>query len=239
MITKTKNTELTLGMKAGIPIAIGYFACALTLGIMAGDAGLSIWEAVLASLCLNASAGEFAFFTVITEGGSLITMMLMEAIANARYALMSCVVGQKADKNLLGLRRFAVGFDLTDELFSAAVTRDTPVNLSFYGGMMLVSMPGWALGTAVGFLIGNVLPAFMITAFTISLLGMFINAIVPAAKKQPFLWIPIVLTMGASYGLSKIPRLAAQSGIRTVIVTIVIALLFAILFPIKNEEENA
>ncbi len=236
---KMKKKELALGVRAGIPIAVGYFACALTLGIMAGSAGLSLAEAVLSSLCLNASAGEYAFFSVIAEGGSYVTMMLMEAVANARYALMSCVVGQKADRELTGFRRFLVGFDLTDELFSAAVTRDVPVNFSFYSGMMLVSMPGWALGTAVGFLLGNALPPLIVTALGIGLYGMFITAIVPAAKKNRRILVLVVIAMGASFGLSKIPALSEQSGIRTVIVTLTLSLLFAILFPVGDEEETA
>ena len=72
------------GMKDGIPICTGYFAVSITLGIAARNAGLSVWQATLASILTNASAGEFAAFTMIAAGASYWELIVMEAVANAR-----------------------------------------------------------------------------------------------------------------------------------------------------------
>ena len=45
------------GLRDGIPIALGYFAVAFTLGIAAKKAGLGAFQAFLASGLTNASAG--------------------------------------------------------------------------------------------------------------------------------------------------------------------------------------
>ncbi len=50
---------LRRGVRDGMPIAMGYFAVSFSLGIAARNAGLSAFQAMLASLLNNASAGEF------------------------------------------------------------------------------------------------------------------------------------------------------------------------------------
>ena len=55
-----KNSQwFVKGMKAGVPIALGYFAVAIALGISAVSAGIPAIAAALASLLNNASAGEY------------------------------------------------------------------------------------------------------------------------------------------------------------------------------------
>ena len=83
------------GIKNGMPICLGYLAVSFTLGITARNAGMTAWQAMLTSLACNASAGQYAGFTVIAAGGTYFEMILMELVANARYLLMSCSLSQK------------------------------------------------------------------------------------------------------------------------------------------------
>ena len=83
------------GLRDGLPISMGYFAVAFTLGIAAKNAGLTAFQATLTSLLINASAGEFAGFTLISAGASLLEMAAMMLLVNARYLLMSCALSQK------------------------------------------------------------------------------------------------------------------------------------------------
>lgn len=46
-------------------ICLGYLAVSFTLGITARNAGMTAWQAMLTSLACNASAGQYAGFTVI------------------------------------------------------------------------------------------------------------------------------------------------------------------------------
>ena len=66
----TNRSCFLRGMRDGIPINLGYFAVAFTLGIAARQAGLTAFQAGLASALTNASAGEYAAFTVIAENGT-------------------------------------------------------------------------------------------------------------------------------------------------------------------------
>ena len=56
------------GLKNGIPIALGYFAVAFTLGIQAKNAGITAFQSAVASFGLHASAGEYIAFTLFGNG---------------------------------------------------------------------------------------------------------------------------------------------------------------------------
>ena len=102
------------GMRDGIPIALGYFAVAITLGISARNAGLTALQATLASFTNNASAGEFIGFTLIAANASYVEVFLMEAVANARYLLMSTALSQKLKPDAKLWERLVIGYDVTD-----------------------------------------------------------------------------------------------------------------------------
>ena len=50
------------GIQVGIPIGLGYFAVAFSLGITAAKAGITPFQGFMTSLLVNASAGESAAF---------------------------------------------------------------------------------------------------------------------------------------------------------------------------------
>ena len=90
------------GMRDGFPIALGYFAVALSIGMAARNAGLTPLQGLVASLLNNASAGEYAGFTVIAAGSSYLEMALVILVANARYLLMSCALSQRMRPGMRG-----------------------------------------------------------------------------------------------------------------------------------------
>ena len=92
---RSNRKEFLRGMKVGIPVGLGYLAVPFTLGITAKNAGLTAFQAMITSLLVNASAGEYAAFTLMAANASYIEVAIMEAVANARYLLMSCSLSQK------------------------------------------------------------------------------------------------------------------------------------------------
>ena len=83
------------GMRDGFPIALGYFAVSFSLGIAARHAGFTPMQGFLASLLNNASAGEYAAFTLVAAQATYLEVAIITLIANARYLLMSCALAQK------------------------------------------------------------------------------------------------------------------------------------------------
>lgn len=234
---KSENKYFFLkGIKVGMPICLGYLAVSFTLGITARNAGLTAWQAFLASLTTNASAGQYAGFTVIAAAGSYMEMAIMELVANVRYLLMSCSLSQKLGSETGLLHRLMVGFDVTDEIFGVSVSVPGKLNPFYNYGMMAVAIPGWSLGTLFGVIMGNVLPDNIVSALSVGLYGMFIAIIIPPARKNKVLAGLIIISMAASFFFSRQPLLAQISpGIRTIILTVVIAGIAAVLFPVKED----
>ena len=227
------------GMRHGLPIGLGYFAVALTLGIAARAAGLSVWQATLTSMLLNASAGEFAAFTMIGAGASYLEAAVMEAVANARYLLMSCSLSQKfSDKTPLW-HRLLVGFYVTDELFGIAMAEPGYLDPLYSYGAISVAAPGWALGTLCGVVLGNILPWRAVSALGVGLYGMFLAIIIPPARKSRVIAGLVAVSFAASWAMSSLPALSViPSGTRTILLTVVLSAAAAILFPVKQEAND-
>ena len=240
MRENTVKNDFVRGLKTGIPICLGYFAVAFSLGITAKNAGLSAFQAALASLLLNASAGEYAAFAVIAAGGSYLEIALTEFIANARYLLMSCSLSQKLSDKARLPHRLIMSIAITDELFASSVGEKGKVSPSFYFGMMSVAMPGWCLGTLLGVIIGSILPIRVVSALSVGLFGMFIAIVVPETKKNRAVLLSVIAAMALSFVFEIIPFLESlSSGTKIIILTVIVSAAAAIIRPIKEESDAA
>ncbi len=235
----TKKQWLFRGMRAGIPISLGYFAVAISLGIAARNAGFSAFQATLTSFLINASAGEYVGFTLIAAGASYLEVFIMEAVANARYLLMSCALSQKLEPRTPMWKRLLLGYCITDEVFGASIAVEGHVDPIFTYGAMMIAVPGWSLGTLTGVLLGNIMPPFLLSALSVSLYGMFISVFIPEAKKNKIVASLILISFAASFAFIKIPLFDFISeGIKIIILTVLISLAAAIIFPVKEGGER-
>lgn len=176
---------LVNGIRDGIPIGLGYFAVSFSLGIAARKAGLSPFQGFLASLFNNASAGEYAAFTLIAANAGYLQVAIITLIANARYLLMSCALAQRFSPDTPFFHRFLIGYDVTDELFGITIARPGWLKPYYTYGAILVAAPAWSIGTALGIIAGNLLPLRAVSALSVALYGMFLAIIIPPGAKEP------------------------------------------------------
>lgn len=227
------------GIRDGFPIALGYFAVAFSLGIVAKKAGLSPFQGFLSSFLNHASAGEYAEFTVIMADAPYLEMALVIFVANMRYLLMSCALSQKFDAGTSWVHRVLVGFGITDEIFGISVGKPDALNPCYSYGAMAIALPGWAVGTVMGIVAGNVLPASVVSALSVALYGMFVAIIIPASRKNKVIRGVIVASFLASFAVSRIPMFDGISdSMKISLLTVLIAGAAAILFPIGEEKEK-
>ena len=227
------------GMRDGLPIALGYFAVAFALGIAAKNAGFSALQALVASLTNNASAGEYAAFSLIAAGAGYLEVAVMTLVANARYLLMSCSLSQKLSPETPLRHRLIIGYDVTDEIFGISIARIGYLNPWYTYGAMTVCIPGWGSGTFLGVLMGNILPLRAVSALSVGLYGMFLAIIIPPARKNRVILALVAISFAASYAASRLAVFAGiSSGVKTIVLTVVIALAAAVLFPVKEEGEG-
>lgn len=233
----SRRTLFLEGFHDGIPIALGYFVVSFTLGIAARNAGLDPLQGFLASFFNNASAGEYAGFTVIEADAPYLEIVLITLVANARYMLMSCALSQKFQPGTSIWHRIFVGFDVTDEIFGITIARKGPLNPYYNYGAMALALPGWAVGTSLGVVAGNILPPAVVSALSVALYGMFLWVIIPPAKKNRIVGGLVLASFALSYLASILPGIAScSSGTRTIILTVLIAGIGAALFPIREPQ---
>lgn len=228
------------GLRDGIPIALGYFAVAFTLGIAAKKAGLTAFQTFLATGTTLASAGGYAGINVISAAGTYFEMFLTMLIVNARYLLMSCSLSQKISPNTSTFHRMGVAFGVTDEIFGISSVVSGYLNPFYNYGAMTVSVPAWASGAALGVLIGNVLPSSVMSALSVGIFGMFLAIIIPPAKENKVIMGGVIASFVLSFAFANLKFIIENisSGMQVIILTVVISLALAVFFPVKEEDNE-
>lgn len=236
---KDNRHVFRLGLKDGLPIALGYLAVSFSLGIAARNVGMNAFQGFLLSFFNNASAGEYAGITIMASDLSYFEIMLVTLIANARYMLMSCALSQKMGSDLPWYHRLLIGFDITDEFFGITIARKEKFNPFYTYGAMAVATPCWAIGTSLGIIAGNIMPLRAVSALSVALYGMFLAIIIPPCRKSKIVAAVVAASFVLSYLLSVLPFTSQISaGTRTIILTVVISSLAALLFPVKEEQDE-
>ena len=202
------------------------------------DIGFSAVQAMVESLTNNASAGEYAVFSLVSAGAGYIEVAVMTLVTNARYLLMSCALSQKLPAETSLFHRLLVAFDVTDEIFGISIAFPGRLDPFYTYGAVAVAIPGWGLGTFLGVVVGNVLPPRLVSALSVGLYGMFLAIIVPPAKKDKVVRGLVLLSFLLSFGAARWPLLWGVSpGVKTILLTVCIALGAALLFPVGEEKE--
>ncbi len=237
MPSESLRRDLLRGARDGVPIGLGYFAVAFSLGITAKGAGLSPVQGFLASFLNHASAGEYALFSLIAAGAAYWEVALVICITNARYLLMSAALSQKFSPDTPFIHRPLVGFGITDEIFGLGVAQKGWLSPAYLYSAFLVADLCWSSGTATGIVAGNVLPVNVVSALSVAIYGMFLAIIIPPARGDRIVAALVALSFVCSWLFSVLPLLSGLSdGMKTILLTVAISAAAAARFPVKEPE---
>lgn len=227
--------EFRVGVKDGIPIALGYFAVSFSLGITMVAAGLTAFQGMVMSIVNLTSAGEFAGVRVIAAGGTLLEMVLTQLIINLRYSLMSLSLSQKLDGKVTLWQKLIIAFGNTDEIFAVAMNHQRSLTLPYMAGLQSLPILGWTAGTLLGAVACDLMPKSVSIAMNVMLYGMFIAIVFPVAKKSRPVLIVACVAVLCSCLFRYVPALQGVSeGIAIILCTVIAAILGAILFPVSD-----
>lgn len=231
-----KRNDFLAGVKAGMPVCVGYFSVSFGFGAMAIAQGLQVWHAILISATNLTSAGQFAGLTVIAAGAAIIEMILTQLVINSRYALMSLALGPRFGPSVGMGKRLLAAFFNTDEVFALGMAREGQLTTSYFVGAGTISAVGWISGTAMGAIAGSVLPLSVRAALGVMLYGMFIAIVVPQARKEKPILLSVVLALVFSCLFTWVPGLKEMSaGMAIVICTVAAAAICALVCPVEEE----
>ena len=227
-----------VGLRLGLPIGLGYLSVSFTFGVMAISLGLYWWQALLISMLTLTSAGQLAAVQIMVNPYRYIEMIVSQATINVRYSFMSISLSQRADKSFNRFWKWLLGFFITDEIFAVAVQKDkfTP---SFFIGLSTLPYIGWAMGTLLGAIIGNIIPDVILNCLCLAIYGMFIAIMAPIAKKSKSVLFSCFAASLFSVLFYYVPLLKeVPTGISISISAILGAIFCSILFPVKEEVSN-
>ena len=189
-----KRQEFIFGLKAGIPIVLGFIPVGIAYAIMAYNSGLTVFQTCLMSICVFAGASQMMSVGMIAQNASIIAIILPTFILNLRHIIMSVCVYSKMKETKTSLKAIS-SFGVTDETFSVFTTiKEEKGSIYFFLGLILVSYLSWVFGSFIGAVASNFLPSIITLSLSISLYAMFIALLIPSIKGNFKLIVLVILT---------------------------------------------
>lgn len=235
MWNEKEKAQFSAGLRAGVPIILGFIPVGIAFAIMAGQAGFSGGETVLMSATVLAGASQMMAVGMYAQGAALITIIVATFVLNLRHLIMSTCVMNGMRSAPVGIRLLGA-FGVTDETFAMFTTmREGHSNGPFFLGLAACAYGSWVGGTAMGVVAANLLPDILSASLGISLYAMFIAILMPSLCKNLRLSLLVVLTAACNTLLSKV----MDSSWALIVSTILCAGIGVFFVPLEEEKEGA
>lgn len=195
----SRKQEYITGIKAGVPVIIGFVSVAMAFAIMAIQSGLYKWQAVMMSAMVFAGASQMIAVTMFAQQTGIMVIILATFIINLRHLIMStCVMNRMKDVPLP--MRLLASFGVTDESFALfTTTEEKKASIFYFLGMITVTYSSWVLGTGLGCVAMQFLPDLVSKSLNITLYAMFIGLLAPNMKGNLRLVLVVLLTAVISF----------------------------------------
>ncbi|MFD1037633.1 AzlC family ABC transporter permease [Virgibacillus byunsanensis] len=175
------------GIAAGFPIMLGYMPIAITFGVLAKQAGMSLIELTSMSVLVFAGASQFMGANMIAVGAGAIEIIVATFVLNFRHFVMSLSFMNRLRG--IGLNwKVPLSLGLTDETFAVSSLHTEEAKMEkgplFYTALILTAYSSWIVGSFLGGVLGEVIPEILSQSMGIALYAMFIGLLVPSVKKE-------------------------------------------------------
>lgn len=186
------------GIAVGFPIMLGYLPIAITYGVLAKQAGLSLIELTMMSVLVFAGASQFMGANMIAVGAGAVEIIVATFVLNFRHFVMSLSFMNRFRP--IGLNwKVPLSLGLTDETFavSSLHTKEAKEDkgVFFYMALILTAYFSWVFGSFLGGVLGEVIPENLSQSMGIALYAMFIGLLVPSVKKELKIGLIAIIAM--------------------------------------------
>ena len=200
----TRARQYVTGLKAGIPVILGFVPVGIAYAIMAQQAGWSVFQTIFMSMAVFAGASQMMAVGMYVQGAGLIAMILATFILNLRHLIMSTCVVNRMEKDRVPVMLLAA-LGVTDESFAIFTTgKEENCTSMYFLGLITVTYTSWIAGSAIGALASGLLPPVLSASLGISLYAMFIAILVSSLKGNLRLGILVIVTALVNMALSKV-----------------------------------
>ena len=160
----TGNSPFALGVRSGAPFIIVVVPFALLFGVVATEAGLSVFETMTFSVTVIAGAAQFTALQLMQEQAPTVIVLISALTVNLRLAMYSAALTPHFGA-AVPWQRAVVAFFTVDQSFASSVAAfekhpgwSLAQKLRFFAGTCTPVVPMWVGGTLAGALIGKSIP---------------------------------------------------------------------------------
>ena len=173
------SEDVKQGIKAAMPIVLGYLPVGMAYGVLARAAGLSTLETAGMSIFVFAGASQFIAVSMLGAGAAAFSVILTTFIVNSRHVLMTSALARYF-KGLPLRKVVPLSGQVTDESFAVAMA-DTSLIAErphYLMALQMTAYSSWVIGSVIGALFGSIIDSalygipFAMTALFICLLVM-------------------------------------------------------------------
>lgn len=221
---ETGNFEGKLrALAPALPVVMGYLPIGFAYGVLAINAGLTVFQTVDMSVIVYAGSAQLIAASLFEAGINPFSIIITTFIVNLRHLLMSASLAPYLQRwRKAEVAAFA--FELTDESFGVHSLRfergETAPGPTL--GINLICQLSWVAGTLLGALAGGLITDVKPFALDYALPAMFIALLVLQIRSRLHL-----ITAGVAGVLSMLVWLGGESQWNVIIATVMAATLAA------------
>ncbi|MEW5868894.1 MAG: AzlC family ABC transporter permease [Chloroflexota bacterium] len=186
----SRRAEFVSGMQAELPILVGVAPFGMIYGALAMQAGIPKVAAQAMSAVVFAGSSQFVATQLVGVGAPGLVLVLTIAVINLRHALYSASLAPFL-KRLRPAWKWLLAYLLTDEAYAVTIASfsrrsievaDHDLRHWYFLGAGLALWSTWQISTAVGIMLGAVVPASWSLDFTLALT--FIALVAPLLQDR-------------------------------------------------------
>ncbi|MDG2028098.1 MAG: AzlC family ABC transporter permease [Acidimicrobiales bacterium] len=187
--------------REGLFLAIAVGVVAVTFGVLAEAAGLSLPQVIVMSTLVFTGASQFAAVSVIDSGGSSGAAVGSAMLLAARNALYGPVVA-RLFRGAVGTRALAVHMTIDETTAMASVQDDdaTAADAFWWTGIWLWSL--WNIGSIAGALLGALIGEPEAWGLDVAFPAAFLSLLVPHLREAPG---RVAAVLGAALAIVMVP----------------------------------
>jgi len=199
------RSTIKRGIVDALPLFVPAIPFAFVIGLVIVESGLSPFIGWTSSWVIFGGAAQLTIISLLGSGTAVAAAITAALVVNVRYLMYSAALAPAFQRQPRWMRWLGP-YLVIDQLFALAILRadDEPNDFrTYYLSAGLVFWTLWQITTAVGLVVGPVVPEAWNLEFAVSIL--FLGLIVLGIDKYPKL-IAALVGAGATYLAAGLPN---------------------------------
>lgn len=162
--SNSRRAPYWMGVRSGAPFILVVVPFALLFGVVATEAGLSVFETLTFSVTVIAGAAQFTALQLMQEQAPTVIVLISALAVNLRLAMYSAALTPHLGAASPGMR-VLLAYLTVDQSFACSVDAyernpgwSLNQKVAFFIGSCTPVLPGWVIASLVGALIGKQIP---------------------------------------------------------------------------------